>query len=222
MLLTAKKYSWHDQIRITEYTGRNLSQSDHKRLPVVDMKESQRQILGILQESDLWLTPGNIAYNIEYVGDYVRQECRSLWEHELLRREADQTRPFYRITERGTVALRDDTLDIEFSYSGSGESDDWTVIVEPTGKPLREYGEEYHDARAISWGEQGSDHGAFNLASDILRHAINDEVASSLAFPYYEEVTRHLSDDFELTESEIEHWVANHMDVDEEIISGSR
>jgi len=73
---------------------------------------------------------------------------------------------------------------------------------------LREAGEKYHGSGKISWGEQGGDGGAFNLAQNLLRHAVGDDAVDEHAFDFYTEVTSRLPAEFELTEAEIRDWVA--------------
>lgn len=67
----------------------------------------ERAVLRLLAESDLQLTPNNIARNTGYSAGYVRKQCLQLSEGGYLERDDEGTNPFYAITEPGREYLEE-------------------------------------------------------------------------------------------------------------------
>lgn len=186
------------------------------------MRESYREILELLRASELALTPANISYNSEISHSYVRKECLALFDKGLVERDADDTKPFYKINDRGLIALEQDKLEVECTYHGFIDDGSWIVEIAPLGRLLADAGDEYHKTSHISWGKHGGDGGAFNLAEDLLRHAVGEEAASDYAFGFYKKKTKQLPQEFKLTGTEIRKWVNDQeQDTQEESATGS-
>jgi DNA-binding IclR family transcriptional regulator len=71
----------------------------------VSPTDAQLAVLGLLAESDLQLTPNNIARNTDYSAGYVRKQCIELVTSGHLARDDDGTNPFYEITSTGRAHL---------------------------------------------------------------------------------------------------------------------
>jgi DNA-binding IclR family transcriptional regulator len=67
--------------------------------------DAEQAILTLLQESELSLTPSNIAYNTAYSGGYVRKLCNSMAKAGYLEKDDTRGNPFYSITENGLAYL---------------------------------------------------------------------------------------------------------------------
>lgn len=65
------------------------------------MKDVDKAILGLLVESELKLTPSNIAENTGYSGGYIRKRCTRLAEFGVLEKDDAGSHPFYQVTEKG-------------------------------------------------------------------------------------------------------------------------
>lgn len=63
------------------------------------------EILKLLDEHALELQPSNIARNIDYDGNYVRQRCNTMHADGLLTKDAVGSNPFYAITTEGRKVL---------------------------------------------------------------------------------------------------------------------
>lgn len=65
------------------------------------------RILELLEDSGLSLTPANIAYNLGYSTGYIRKQCNQLSDSGYLSKDAEGTKPYYEITDRGREYLRE-------------------------------------------------------------------------------------------------------------------
>ncbi|MCU4743371.1 helix-turn-helix domain-containing protein [Natronoglomus mannanivorans] len=70
------------------------------------MKDVERAILRLLADSELSLTPNNIAKNTGYSNGYIRRECNRLADLGALEKDAEGSNPFYTITEEGKTYLK--------------------------------------------------------------------------------------------------------------------
>ena len=77
------------------------------------VRDVEKAVLQLLVDSDLELTPSNIARNTGYSGGYVRKECNRLAEVGLLEKENAGSNPFYSITGRGRAYLGGELTDQE-------------------------------------------------------------------------------------------------------------
>lgn len=64
-------------------------------------------ILEVLSESDLELTPNNVARNADYDNDYVRQRLKVLLDEGFVSQSSGAGDPFYEITDAGRDYLRE-------------------------------------------------------------------------------------------------------------------
>lgn len=69
------------------------------------MTQADERVLEFLHEKDIIASPGVIAANIEYTGEYISRRCRVLTDAGLLQR-VDASN--YRITEFGVHFLAGD------------------------------------------------------------------------------------------------------------------
>ncbi|WP_425494390.1 winged helix-turn-helix domain-containing protein [Natronoglomus mannanivorans] len=72
------------------------------------MKDVERAILRLLADSELSLTPNNIAKNTGYSNGYIRRECNRLAKEGMLEKDAEGSNPFYTITEKGATHLKNE------------------------------------------------------------------------------------------------------------------
>lgn len=84
--------------------------------PVV--RPAARKTLEILADSDLWLTPNNIARNAGYKAGTIRNEIPGLLDEDLIESDKQPGDPFYRITDDGRAYLAG-----ELDASELGEED---------------------------------------------------------------------------------------------------
>ncbi|WP_245154564.1 winged helix-turn-helix domain-containing protein [Halorussus marinus] len=77
-------------------------------MPSGEPKDVEKAILRLLAESDLSLTPTNIAKNTGYSGGYIRKECNRMSKENLLEKEDEGGHPFYSVTEKGRMYLAGD------------------------------------------------------------------------------------------------------------------
>jgi len=69
------------------------------------VKDVEKAVLRLLDETELELTPSNIGRNTGYSGGYVRQECNRMAKQGLLKKDDAGTNPFYSISDRGQAYL---------------------------------------------------------------------------------------------------------------------
>jgi len=74
-------------------------------------KDVEKAILSLLADSELSLTPTNIAKNTGYSSGYIRKECNRMAGEGLLQKEDEGGHPFYSVTEMGQQYLAGD-LDV--------------------------------------------------------------------------------------------------------------
>ena len=69
------------------------------------MKDAEKAVLRLLNDTDVWLSASNIARNVGYSKGYVRSICKEFVQDDYL--EIDETggNPFYQITDAGREYL---------------------------------------------------------------------------------------------------------------------
>jgi DNA-binding IclR family transcriptional regulator len=69
------------------------------------MKQAEKAVLRVLDESELWLSASNIARNVGYSKGYVRSLCKDMVKEDYLEIDDSGGNPFYRITNEGSDHL---------------------------------------------------------------------------------------------------------------------
>jgi predicted transcriptional regulator len=65
------------------------------------LKKSEEAILRLLNQGDFFMSPSNIAFNIDYDRDYVGDLCSDLEDRGYVEMAGKSTSPKYRITKAG-------------------------------------------------------------------------------------------------------------------------
>jgi DNA-binding transcriptional regulator PaaX len=83
------------------------------------VKDVEKAVLRILEDSELELTPANIAKNAGYSRGYIRQECTRMESLGLLKKNDTGSHPFYSISDKGRAYLAGELEEEELNVDSS-------------------------------------------------------------------------------------------------------